>query len=65
MLTTNCSFLENEISDAVRLFKRRPQKIDHAFHFEEGVFYNDFVVEGRSYSFQDEGQVCNEILFKR
>ena len=65
MLTTNCDFLENELLDAARLFKRRPEKIEHAFRFEGGVFYNDFLVDGQAFSFEDRGQVCDEILFKR
>jgi oxygen-independent coproporphyrinogen-3 oxidase len=65
MLTTNCDFLENELLDAARLFKNRPQSILHAFHFEEGVFYNDFEIDGEKFSFEDEGQVCDELIFKR
>lgn len=65
MLTTNCSFLENELLDAARLFKHRPQSILHTFRFEEGVFYNDFEVDGETFSFKDNGQVCDEIIFKR
>ena len=65
MLTTNCDFLENELLDAVRLFKNRPQSILHAFRFEEGVFYNDFEIDGEKFSFKDEGQVCDELVFKR
>ncbi|MBQ8685028.1 MAG: coproporphyrinogen dehydrogenase HemZ [Clostridia bacterium] len=64
-LTTNCTFLENELLDAARLFQTRPQTIEHAFRFEGGVFYNDFAIDGERYSFKDEGQVCDEILFKR
>lgn len=65
MLTTDCAFLENELMDAVRLFERRPQTIEHSFRFENGVFYNAFVVDGRKYFFEDGGQVSNEIQFKR
>lgn len=65
MLTTDCGFLENEIVDVVRLFKSRPQSVTHAFRFDGGVFYNDFVVDGKAYSFKDEGQGCDEIEFKR
>ena len=65
MLTTNCDFLENELLDAARLFKRRPENIQHAFRFEGGVFYNDFCVDGRQFSFEDRGQVSDEIIFKR
>ena len=65
MLTTNCAFLENELLDAARLFKDRPQSIVHAFRYEEGVFFNDFTVDGESFAFQDRGQVRGELLFKR
>ena len=65
MLSTNCAFLENEILDAVRLFKNRPESITHAFRYEDGVFYNDFTVDGVAFAFEDRGQVCDEITFKR
>ena len=65
MLTTDCKFLENELMDVVRLFRRQPQKISHSFRYEEGVFCNDFVVDGQGYSFKDEGQVRDELEFKR
>ena len=65
MLTTNCPFLENELLDAARLFKRRPNSIIHAFRFEDGVFYNDFEVDGEQFSFEDRGQVLNELVYKR
>lgn len=65
MLTTDCQFLENELMDVVRLFRRRPETISHAFRFEDGVFYNSFVVDGEAYEFKEEGQVSNEIEFKR
>lgn len=63
--TTDCQFLENELLDVVRLFKRRPEILTHAFRFAEGVFYNDFTVNGQAFSFKDEGQVCDELQFKR
>ncbi len=65
MLTTNCSFLENELLDAARLFKNRPQSIKHTFSYLEGVFYNTFVVDGETYSFEDSGQVSDELIYKR
>ena len=65
MLTTDCSFLENELLDAARLFKQRPERIIHAFRYEEGVFYNDFEIDGEKYAFQDKADVENELLFKR
>ena len=63
--TTDCQFIENELLDVVRLFKRRPESLAHSFKYEEGVFYNAFTVDGREYIFKDEGQVCDELEFKR
>ena len=63
--TTDCKFIENELLDVVRLFKRRPESLIHSFKYEEGVFYNAFNVDGKEYSFKDEGQVCDELEFKR
>ena len=51
--------------DVVRLFQQRPASVSHSFRLENDVFYNDFVVDGVPYSFEDRGQVCDEILFKR
>ena len=63
--TTDCQFIENELLDVVRLFKRRPETLSHSFQYEEGVFCNTFIVDGREYFFKDEGQVQNELEFKR
>ena len=65
MFTTNCTFLENELLDVVRLFKRRPENIAHSFRYEEGVFFNAFTIDGQAFSFKDEGQVCDELEYKR
>ena len=65
MFTTDCKFLENELLDVVRLFKRRPENLTHSFRFEEGVFFNDFSVDGKAYSFEDRGQVFDELEYKR
>ncbi|MBQ3220419.1 MAG: coproporphyrinogen dehydrogenase HemZ [Clostridia bacterium] len=65
MLVTDCKFLENELLDAARLFKNRPDSITHSFRFAEGVFYNAFTVDGESYAFEDREQVCDELDFKR
>ncbi|MBQ8657583.1 MAG: coproporphyrinogen dehydrogenase HemZ [Clostridia bacterium] len=65
MLTTDCKFLENELLDAARLFKSRPQSVVHSFRFENGVFYNDFSVDGENYSFRDEAEVFDELHYKR
>ncbi len=63
--STDCKFLENELLDVVRLFKRRPSSLTHAFRFEEGVFYNAFTLDGEAFSFEDRGQVCDELEYKR
>ena len=65
MFVTDCKFLENELLDVVRLFRRRPVEIKHSFRFEGGVFYNDFVIDGEEFFFQDVGQVCDELEYKR
>ena len=65
MFQIDCQFLENELLDVVRLFKRRPESLTHSFRFEEGVFFNDFLVDGKAYSFEDRGQVRDELEFKR
>ena len=49
--TTDCQFLENELLDVVRLFKRRPEALTHSFRFEEGVFFNAFTVDGTEFSY--------------
>ena len=51
--STDCKFLENELLDVVRLFKRRPENLTHSFRFEEGVFYNTFTVDNKPFSFED------------
>ncbi len=63
--TTDCNFLENELLDVARLFKRRPESIAHAFTYLEGVFCNTFTVDGVRYEFKDGGQVLDELHFKR
>ncbi len=65
MFVTNCAFLENELLDVVRLFKTRPSEITHSFSYKEGVFFNDFTIDGQPFSFEDRGQVCDELIYKR
>ncbi len=62
---TDCNFLENELLDVVRLFKQRPESLTHSFAYKEGVFHNTFTVDGQSFSYEDRGQVCDELHFKR
>lgn len=65
MFTTDCAFLENELMDVTRMFKRCPKEITHSFRFEEGVFYNTFVIDGERYDTKDRAEVENELVFKR
>lgn len=63
--TTDCQFLENELLDVVRLFKRRPETLAHAFQYKEGVFCNSFSVDGKDFYYEDGGTVRDELEFKR
>jgi len=65
MFTTDCKFLENELMDIVRLFRKTPADVTHSFSFKEGVFSNTFTIEGREYFFEDRGHVRNELELKR
>ncbi|MBQ8885714.1 MAG: coproporphyrinogen dehydrogenase HemZ [Clostridia bacterium] len=57
--------MENELLDVVRLFLRRPETLSHSFRFAEGIFYNFFAVDGKTYAFEDRGEVKNELELKR
>ena len=63
--TTDCAFLENELLDVVRLFKRRPEVLTHSFTYKEGVFCNAFSVDGKDFYYEDGGHVQGELEFKR
>ena len=63
--SSDCQFLQNELLDIARLFKQRAESIAHAFSYENGVFYNAFVIDGERFSFEDSGQVRDELEFKR
>ena len=65
MLTTDCKFLENELMDVARLFKRRPESVRHTFRFAEGVFYNTFWVDGEEHRFEEKGMAEDEVTYKR
>lgn len=64
-MTTNCAFLENELMDVARLFKTRPFEVLHNFRFENGVFFNEFIVDGEKFFFENDGEAKDEIEFKR
>ena len=65
MFTTDCKFLENELLDVVRLFKKKPTELMHSFRFENGRFFNAFEVDDERYSFEDNCEVTDELEFKR
>ncbi len=65
MVKTDCGYIENEIEDIVRLFKNRPNTIEHTFRKEGDVFHNAFLVDGERFCFEDRVQVCDELLEKR
>ena len=65
MLKTDCAFLENELMDVERMFRLRPENTEHSFRYQDGVFYNQFTVDGERFSFEDRGQVSDEIQLKR
>ncbi len=62
---TDCNFLENELLDVARLFKRRPERLTHSFAYEAGIFRNAFTVDGEEFFYEDRGQVCDELHLKR
>ncbi|MBQ8343476.1 MAG: coproporphyrinogen dehydrogenase HemZ [Clostridia bacterium] len=63
--TTDCQFLENELLDVVRLFKRRPEVLTHSFAFKEGVFCNSFSVDNKDFYYEDRDTVRSELEYKR
>ncbi len=63
--TTDCQFLENELLDVVRLFKRRPEVLTHSFTFKGGVFCNSFSVDNQDFYYEDRDTVRGELEFKR
>ena len=65
IFTTDCQFLENELLDVVRLFKRRPEVLTHSFAYKEGVFCNSFSVDNHNFYYEDRDTVRDELEFKR
>lgn len=64
-MLTDCLFLQNELYEVARLFKNRPETLCHTFRFENGIFYNTFTVDGKTYAFQDTAAFQGELEFKR
>lgn len=64
-MTTDCLFLQNELFDVVRMFRNRPEQVEHTFRFDGGRFFNAFVVDGERYEFSDEAEFSDETEFKR
>ena len=58
--TTDCKFLENELLDVARLFKRRPEVLTHSFAYKEGVFCNSFSVDNQDFYYEDMDTVRGE-----
>ncbi|MBQ9081865.1 MAG: coproporphyrinogen dehydrogenase HemZ [Clostridia bacterium] len=65
MLTTNYSFLENELMDVVRLFKGYSSDVAHTLFYAENTYRNVFVADGETYTFEDTLSTNGEIEFKR
>ena len=64
-MLTDCLFLQNELYEVARLFKNRPETLCHTFRFENGIFYNTFTVDGKTYAFRDTAAFQGELEFKR
>ncbi|MGN1052094.1 MAG: coproporphyrinogen dehydrogenase HemZ [Candidatus Scatosoma sp.] len=64
-MLTDCLFLQNELYEVARLFKNRPETLCHSFRYENGIFYNTFTVDGKTYAFQDKAAFQGELEFKR
>lgn len=64
-MTTNISFLENELMDVVRLFPDCTSEITHTLTYVQGEYRNDFTVDGESRSFSHTASTQGEIEYKR
>lgn len=64
-MTTNLSFLQNELTDVMRLFKNCTQDISHALFYADGTYRNEFTVDGVFSVFSDTMPTTNEIEYKR
>lgn len=65
MITTDCSFMQNDLFEVVNMFPRISENIVHSFHSEGDVFYNTFLFCGKEYSFKDEKKYSGEVEYKR
>lgn len=64
MVRSNQTFLENELSDVVRLFGSDVD-VTHEMTYEDGIFYNAFEIDGEGASFEDACACEGELAFKR
>lgn len=64
-MTTNLPFLQNELMDVMRLFNGCTQDVNHGLSYADGVYCNEFEVDGVSAAFVDTMPTANEIEYKR
>lgn len=65
MISSNISFLENELMDVVRLFGgAEALSVSHTAEYDGAVFSNRFTVDGREYAFADGGRAENGLEYK-
>lgn len=64
-MTTNLPFLQNELMDVMRLFNGCTQDVNHVLSYADGVYRNEFEVDGVSAAFVDTMPTANEIEYKR
>lgn len=65
MLKTNEEFLENELTDVMRLFKAEQPVVIHKFLYADGVYKNTFETDGKSYAFENTMPTNNGVEYKR
>ena len=65
MLTTNSEYLRPEIMDILRAFDSEEEDFTHYFEYAGGKFFNSIQYMGEFHDFEDEGEVEDELIFKR
>ena len=65
MLNTNSEYLRPEIMDVIRAFDCEEENFTHYFEYAGGKFFNSIEYMGEFYDFEDEGEVEDELIFKR
>ena len=64
-IETNAPFLENELSDVVRLFPEDGARIVHAFSQSGDLYENIFCIDGKTAEFHDTMPTSNDLERKR